>query len=305
MKVNCKAIWLSIIITIISLILLIIFQFLDVKIEHIIIDVLVEMNLGIFSSSIITIFFYISAYKIEKRKLLGNYWNEIRKILINLSKIEYLNIDFKEDVIVGYIHEKSNVWKKQYNKMNPKNKIYEDLKNTKIIKNNIKKHKKEVIEQLSKEGKRKFLNDELGKIYNKTVKKINKITGQYLEFLDYSIEELNCILGDMEFFTGKENYLKAYKLYKNIYDLRIKIQNSARHFRYYKEGKVNKAIVLYEILELQKNIFRIEENKSYKTVSNELLDEMNNELEEFRAKIIYNIEPEKYEKIPILEIIKL
>lgn len=304
MKVNCKAIWLSIIITIISLILLIFFQILYIKTNHMIIDILIQIDLGIFSSSAITIFFYTSAYKIEKRKLLENYWNEIRKILMNLKKIEYMNNNFKEEVIAGYIYEKSNVWIKQYNKMNPKSAILKYLKNTNIIKVAIKKENKEIIEQLSKEGKRKFLNDELEKIYNNTVKKIDKITGQYLEFLNYSIEELNCILGDMEFFTGEENYLKAYKLYKNIYELRLKIRNSARHFRYYKEGKGNKAIVLSEILELQKNIFRVKENKKRKMVYNEFVDEMNKELEEFRSEVIYGVETEKYEKIPILEIVK-
>ena len=44
-------------------------------------------------------------------------------------------------------------------------------------------------------------------------------------------------------------------LFQKIYDLRVKIQESARHFRYYKEGEGNKAVVLSEILELQKNIF--------------------------------------------------
>lgn len=304
MKINCKAIKLSIEITIISLILLIIFQILYIKINYMIIDILTQIDLGIFSSSVITIFFYTSAYKIEKRKLLENYWNEIRKILINFEKVEYMDIDFKEDVLVGYIHEKSRVWIQQYNKMKPENAISEDLKNTNLIKIAIKKENKEIIDQLSKEGQKQVLNEKLEKIYYNTVKKIDKITGQYLEFLDYSIEELNCILGDMEFFTGEENYLKAYKLYKNIYELRLKIRNSARHFRYYKEGKGNKAIVLSEILELQKNIFRVEENKKRKMVYNEFIDEMNKELEEFRSEVIYGVETEKYEKIPILEIVK-
>ena len=304
MEINCKAIKLSIEITIISLMLLINFQILDIKTNHMIIDILIQIDLGIFSSSVITIFFYTSAYKIEKRKLLENYWNEIRKILINFEKVEYMDIGFKEDVIVGYLHERSNAWMQQYNKMNPKNVILEDLKNTDIIKVAIKKENKEIMEQLSKEGQKQFLNEKLEKIYYNTVKKIDKISGQYLEFLDYGIEELNRILGDMEFFTGEENYFKSYKLYRNIYELRLKIRNSARHFRYYKERKGNKSIVLFEILELQKDIFRVEEYKNCKMVYNVFIDEMNNELEEFRAKIIYGVETEKYEKIPILEIVK-
>ena len=109
-------------------------------------------------------------------------------------------------------------------------------------------------------------------------------------------------MGDIEFFTGEDNYIKAHDLFQKIYDLCVKIQESARHFRYYKDGEGNKAVVLAEILELQKNIFRIEESENSKIVYREFSDIMELKLEEFRAKIIYNIEPDKIDRIPLYEI---
>ena len=64
-------------------------------------------------------------------------------------------------------------------------------------------------------------------------------------------------------------------------------------------------IVLSEILELQKNIFRVEESEDSKIVYREFSDVMEFKLEEFRAKIIYNIEPDKIDRIPLYEIAKL
>ena len=98
--------------------------------------------------------------------------------------------------------------------------------------------------------------------------------------------------------------MKVYELFQKIYNLRVKIQESARHFRYYKEGEGNKAFVLSEILKLQDNIFRVDESKDSKIVYREFSDMMELKLEDFRAKIIYNIEPEKIDIIPIYEIAK-
>lgn len=84
----------------------------------------------------------------------------------------------------------------------------------------------------------------------------------------------------------------------------MKIQESPRHFRYYKEGEGNKAVVLSEILELQKNIFRVEESEDSKIVYREFSDMMELKLEEFRAKIIYNIEPDQIEILPLYEFLE-
>lgn len=302
MKVNCKALKISIWISSISLVFSIIFKILYLNTNNNILEFLHDIVLGIFCSTIITVFFYTSAYKVEKRKLLENYWNDIRKILMELYKVEYMQIDYNKEIIIGYIRESSNLWIKEYNKINPNNKIEEDLTNTNLLKEIIIRENKNFIDKLSEDNKEEFLNNRLERLYKKTINKMDKIIDQYLNFLTFSIESLNLMLGDMCFFYQFDNYKKAYNLFKNIYDLRIKIQKSAVDFRYYKEGEGNRAFVLSEILNLQKNIFRVEEREDVKLIYNEFNDEMNNKLEEFRANIIYKINPEYYEKFPIMQI---
>ena len=109
MKENCQALKISIWMLVVSFIVLVFFQLLNAIILCDIIEIIKDISLGIFSSSIVTIFFYTSAYRIEKRKLLENYWNEVRKILFNLNKIEYMSIDFDAHIIIGYIRERSDL----------------------------------------------------------------------------------------------------------------------------------------------------------------------------------------------------
>lgn len=306
MEINCKAIKLSIEITIISLMLLINFQILDIKTNHMIIDILIQIDLGIFSSSVITIFFYTSAYKIEKRKLLENYWNEIRRILIELKKIDYMNIHFEEQVFIKFIKEQKNkVWLKQYYKQISRLIPEEAFENTNLIKNKIAEEKNEILKEISMDSREKYLEEEIEKIYNRTTDRIDKIVNQYLKYLEHSTDNLNFILGDIEFFTGKKNYKKAQELFERIYDLNIKIQESARHFRYYIDREGNKAFVLSEILKVQKEIFEVEETEDSKIIYSKFIDSMEIKLEEFRANIIYNIEPEKIAIIPLMEVFKL
>ena len=62
------------------------------------------------------------------------------------------------------------------------------------------------------------------------------------------------------------------------------------------------AIIISSILY---NIFKVEEVEDLKIVYREFSDMMKVKLEEFRARIIYNIEPDKIDKIPLYEIAKI
>ena len=306
MKVNCRASKLAIIISSILFTMAILFKLLDMKYSNNFTGFMKDIFLGSFCSSIVTVFFYISAYKVERKRVLEQYWNECRRLIIGLNSIDYTNIDYDRDVFIKFINEQKNkLWITEYYKM-VEEKIPEgEFKNTELVKEQIKEDNKELFEKISKDAGKKYLEEKIEKIYSKTTEKMDKIVGQYLNYLDQSTDNLNFILGDIEFFTGNTNYLKVHELFQNIYDLRVKIQESARHFRYYKEGEGNKAVVLSEILELQNNIFKVEEMEDSKIVYREFSDMMKVKLEEFRARIIYNIEPDKIDKIPLYEIAKI
>ena len=305
MKVNCKASKLAIIISTILLVMAILFKLLDIKYSNNFTGFMKDIFLGSFCSSIVAVFFYISAYKVERKRVLEQYWNECRRMIIGLNDIEYLNIDYDKDIFIKFINEQKNkLWITEYYKQIKQEIPTKEFENTKLIKEQIKKDNKEWFERIPKDAGEKYLKERIEKIYNKTTDKINKIVEQYLNYLKQSTDNLNFILGDIEFFTGKANYIKTHAMFQKIYDLRVKMQESARHFRYYVEGEGNKAVVLSEILELQKSIFKVEDNEDSKIVYREFCDTMELALEEFRAKIIYNIEPDKIKIVPIYEIAK-
>ena len=305
MKVNCKALKLSIWISCIFFVFSIISKIVDVKIGINLTTFIKDIMLGIFCSSIVTVFFYISAYKVERKKVLEQYWNEVRRILIELKKIDYMNIEFEPKVFIKFMNEQRNKgWLKQFYKQNSMEIPEKEFENTNLIKKKIIQDKDEFLKEISKDSREKYLDEKIETIYNKTTDRINKIVNQYLKYLEYSTDNLNFILGDIEFFTGEKKYKKAYELVERIYSLNIKIQESARHFRYYIDGEGNKAFVLSEILKLQKDIFEVEETEDSKIIYSKFIDSMEIKLEEFRANIIYNIEPEKIEIIPLIEISK-
>lgn len=306
MKVNCRALKLSIIISSILFVMAVLFKLLDIKYSNNFTGFMKDIVLGTFCSSIVTVFFYISAYKVERKRVLEQYWNECRRMIIGLNRIDYMNIDYDKNIFVKFINEQKNkLWITEYYNQIKQKIPAKEFENTKLIKKKIESDNKDLLKKISEEASEKYLEEKIEKLYNKTTEKMDKIVDQYLSYLDQSTDNLNFILGDIEFFTGKDNYIKAHDLFQKIYDLHVKIQEAARHFRYYKEGEGNKAVVLSEILELQKNIFRVEESEDSKVVYREFSDIMELKLEEFRAKIIYNIEPDKIHIIPLYEFVKI
>ena len=229
----------------------------------------------------------------------------MRRILIELRKIDYMNINFEPNVFIKFMNEQRNkVWLNQWYKQNSMEIPEKEFENTNLIKKKILEDEDEFLRKISMDSREKYLDEKIETIYNRTTDRINKIINQYLKYLEHSTDNLNFILGDIEFFTGEKNYKKVYELFERIYNLNIKIQESARHFRYYIDGEGNKAFVLSEILKLQKDIFEVEETEDSKIIYSKFIDSMEIQLEEFRANIIYNIKPEKIEIIPLMEISK-
>lgn len=292
MKVNCKALKLSIKVACILFIVSVILVIVSIYCINQIIESIRDVFLGSFISSIIMICFYISAYNVEKKKTLGQYWIECRKMLVGINTIEYLNINYNKEVFVKLIYE-------QKDKLNKEN-----LKYTKLIKNRIKLDDKKYLENLTEKEEKDFLEEKIKRMCDKTINEMNKIIGQYLNYLNLSMDNMNILLDDIEFFNGDSDYYKAYELFQELFELREKIWNATFYFRCYKEGKINFVGALDKLLELQESIFEVKESENSKKIYNYFSDRMEEKLEEFRAKVIYNIKPTKIEKIPNCTIIK-
>lgn len=304
MKTACKTLKWSLGITILSLILSIFLFTFSLYYNISLINFLLNLFIGIFSSSIVALLISIPNYIVTKKQLLERYWIESRRLIISIYKIEYLDIEFNKEDFIGYIKEtRNNLWKEEFNKLaKNKVKIDDEYKNRLLEYLSIKHD--DLKEKLSKEGFKVYLNQELEKETNEILKNMDKILYQYKKCDEESTTNLNFMLGDTEFISGKNFYNKMYKnLYKPIFNLLSKIRKEISCFNLYLNNEGNKATVLEKILNLQSKIFTVKENKEVITIFNSFNDKMQSNLELFRSKI-YNVKPIQNEIHPVLIIIR-
>lgn len=304
MKTACKTLKWSLGITILSLILSIFLFTFSLYYNISLINFLLNLFIVIFSSSIVALLISIPNYIVTKKQLLERYWIESRRLIISIYKIEYLDIEFNKEDFIGYIKEtRNNLWKEEFNKLaKNKVKIDDEYKNRLLEYLSIKHD--DLKEKLSKEGFKVYLNQELEKETNEILKNMDKILYQYKKCDEESTTNLNFMLGDTEFISGKNFYNKMYKnLYKPIFNLLSNIRKEISCFNLYLNNEGNKATVLEKILNLQSKIFTVKENKEVITIFNSFNDKMQSNLELFRSKI-YNVKPIQNEIHPVLIIIR-
>lgn len=306
MKASCKSLKLSILLGVVFTILTIIFSIVDLNYQYEIIDILLNISIGLFGSTIVALLLNIPAYNVAKRQLLEKFWNESRRLISAFSKIDYLLNEYNEENVINYINAlKNKKWTEVYNQINPKNKIdcndmqYKELLMDEFILNN-----PDLESKLSKSGLRKYADEQIDKYIEKLRKKAKKIYRQYIILSNESTMELNFMLGDMEFFLGKKPYEKIYKkLYQPLLEKLDKIKEEVYHFELYLENQGNEIVVLEKLFALQQELFALktEENDKMKTyiVTGKFNDNMLMNLEEFRANM-YNVKPEYQKTHPIL-----
>lgn len=315
MKVNCRALKISIWISSISIILSILFTYLNVKdANNAVVQFIKDTILGIFGSSVVAIFFHTSAYRVERKKVVKQYWNEVKDLLDKLSKIYYLYFGCDQEFIINYLREKNMVASfKEYYKINNnenlkkeiEQKIQKKLNYTKAVRERIENDNWEKLSKLSKKEREENIDKAVDAIITD---KINRIIHIYNEYDKYNIVNLEFILEDMQFFTSDENYEKAYEMYQEINNILKKIQETSNFLKFHKVDEGNKDIILAKIFETQQYIFKVEEEtingRKLKLVYNEFNDMMQRKLEEFRTSVMYKTEPKYEERIPILIINK-
>ena len=304
MKTKCKTLKLSISISAISLIIFSIFFFLNNYYENIWYEYIYNISLGLFGSSFVVFLISITEYRVAKTQLLEKIWNESRNLNNQLYKIRpiYSNVDDK--LLVDYINE----W---LFRQNEKDKILFGDKHEaydKLYKYFLKIYKYETKEMSEKETK-SYINSLIESERKKELEDLEKIIDQYLNLNNYSFLEINNLLGDVQFFTGKKQYLKLhqdiYEPLRNMYN-ELK-ENVCYHFWLYRDGEANRPDVLLSILlEHQKKLFRIEKKNEgdckWDIIYANFCNDMDDKIEEFRAKTIYHCNEEKVSHYPISSI---
>ncbi len=303
MKTKCKTLKLSITISIISFILFSVFFFLNYYYENNGYEYIYNISLGLFGSSFVVFLISITEYRVAKTQLLEKIWNESRKLNIQLRKIKPIHSNINDKLVVDYINE----WlfrQTEEDKLlfGDKHEAYDKIYNYYF------QYHKNDIKGMPKKEIKKYLDSLIDSERKKILEQLDKIIDQYLNLNNYSFLEFNNMLGDVQFFTGKRQYLKLheniYEPLRNMYD-ELKY-NVCYHFKLYKNGEANRPDVLLSILfENQNKLFR-EEKKKKKDLECNIIysyfcDEMDDKIEEFRAKIIYKCKEEKMQHYPIIE----
>lgn len=295
MKTKCKILKLSIIISIIFLILFSIFFFMYKHNENTLFEYIYNISLGLFGSSFVVFLTSITEYRVAKTQLLENIWNESRKLNIQLHKIRPIHSYIDDDTLVNYVNE----WlfrQTEEDKLifGDKHEAYDKLYNYLL------EYYKESINQLPRKEIKSYVDSLINSEREKIIEKLEKVIDQYLNLNNYSFLEFNNLLGDVEFFTGKSEYLR---LYQNIYEPLRNMYNDLKecvcyHFDLYRNDEINRPDVLLSILfENQDKLFRIEKKKEkgYEcdSIYADFCDNIDDKIEEFRAKIIYKCKEEK------------
>lgn len=301
MKTKCKTLKLSISISAISLIIFSIFFFLNNYYENIWYEYIYNISLGLFGSSFVVFLISITEYRVAKTQLLEKIWNESRNLNNQLHKIRPIYSKVDDKLLVDYINE----WLFRQNEedkilFGDKHEAYD-----KLYKYFLKIYKKETKEVSEKETK-SYINSLMESERKKVLEDLEKIIDQYLNLNNYSFLEINNLLGDVQFFTGKKQYLKLhqdiYEPLRNMYN-ELK-ENVCYHFGLYRTGEANRPDVLLSILlEHQKKLFRIEkkneEDCEWDIIYANFCNDMDDKIEEFRAKTIYHCDEEKISHHPI------
>lgn len=304
MKANCRALKISIIISIVFFALTIIFSYLVIIFPNKILEILLDIFIGMFGSGFFSLLIAIPTYNVSKRQLLEKYWEETRRLIEKFSSLDFMFIQYSSENMVSYIKElKNKKWKEEFNKIGKEQLPLEDEKYKDLLIKEYTENNKELVIQMSEKGFKSYASDCIDRDVEKIRNKAREIYQQYIEVSKESTIELNFMLGDIQFLSGKKQLKKILDdTYKPLFEKINKIKEESYHFKLFLDGEGNEAIVLEKLLKLQKEIFDIKTKdlgdfKSY-TIYNSFSDNMLINLENFRAKI-YGIQPDKVELHPV------
>lgn len=304
MKAKCKALELSIFICGISILLICFFSKLYLEFEYTELEILLNVSIGLFGSSCVTLFIAIPEYTTNKRQLLEKYGEETKRIRHEFYDLKYLFNEYSNDVVVSYIHELNN--KKEYEhfnqisnyKMKSNEKKYKDM-----LVNEYLKRRPELKKHLSKESLKEYVNSCIDTDIEKIREEAKKLCLQYIQLSKEDLIKLKFMLSDMQFLSGDKLFNKIkYNLYNPLCDILDKMNHDSFHFQLYLNGEGKESVVLELLFDLQNEIFRIkskeDEDSMYFTIYNTFSDNLFYNLEMLRS-ITYDVKQEKLDLPPI------
>lgn len=216
-------------------------------------DFLMVIMSGIFTSSFVTLIMNCSDYKNERRDALVNYYLVSSRFMRNFWNIEYLYVGEEIELIRNYYLERSS--------------------------NNM-------CMQMGMDSVESFIS--------KYDQELNKIIAQYIKLSELDYGEVEDAYGNINFlFTNKLNRNEF--IYKYLHERQRNLLNKIKLESYHFKNHYNKdtaVVMLDKILELQKEIFTVEEKQYGKNIYNKYCYEITCNLE-FLLQLTYK---DKYEE---------
>ena len=243
----------------------------------------------------------LTEYYVERRKAMEEFWLQATKVLNELKKIKYLDVDAPINLIVDAIHEDdSNALKEKFHLLSNDEKISVNAKENLIswYKENIPIPFDENTDD----------NKELTHLYDSNMAGYKEV---FLQCMDSYREASMVELGNLDNAYGNLDFIIAnkcirQKAYEQIYDKLRKIvyqfRNEVYHFNLLKDGNGNFPVCILKVSELNQKYFLSKEKnlQGYTNVSifQNVFDDIDASLEKFRCKI-YRIEYVEPKAIPV------
>lgn len=247
-----------------------------------------DISMAIFGGAALSFIMSLTEYYVERRKAMEDFWLQATKVLNELKKIKYLDVDAPINLIVDAIHEDdSNAWKEKFHLLSDDEKISVNAKE-----NLISWYKENILIPFDENTENK---KELTQLYDSNMAGYKEV---FIQCMDSYREASMVELGNLDNAYGNLDFIIAnkcirQKAYEQIYDKLRKIvyqfRNEVYHFNLLKDGNGNFPVCILKVSELnQKYFLSKEENlQGYTNVSifQNVFDDIDVSLEKFRCKI--------------------
>ena len=260
-----------------------------------------DIAMALLGSAVLGFIMSITEYYVERRKAMEEFWVQANNILKELRKIKHLDLDAPTDLIIeAFEEERSNEWNQMFSLLSEDKEIQHKAKDSLIswYEENIPLPFNENTD----------VDKELEELYQSEMeshqKKIMHCIDGYQLASSVELGALDNAYDNLDFiFANKCIRKKAYdSIYDKIRKIVIQLKTEAYHFNLLKDGKGNFPVCATKTSDLDKKYFLSKEvtehGYTHTLVYQNIFDDINASLEEFRCKIYRtNYEAPKSEPI--------
>lgn len=284
--------------TIITLIITVLSLFLTIIIGKNSNCITYDVSMAIFGGAALGFIMSLTEYYVERRRAMEEFWLQATKVLNELKKIKYLDVDAPLKLIADAIREdNSNTLKKEINFSDNSEKISVSAKGKLVswYKENMSYPFDENTD----------VNMVVNHLYDSKMADYKEV---FLQCMDSYREVAMIELGNFDNAYGNLDFIianrwirkKAYNLiYGKLEKIVYQIQFEVYHFNLFKDGNGSFPACILKLSELNQEYFSIKEEKIQGCINvliyQDVFDEITSALEKFRCKIyrIKYVEPPK------------